>query len=66
MQFSQFGEIHLQFPIVYKVYFSFSYLLAAYICTTVCDRDRGAGVGRRAMPLALFAADAVSYGFPRP
>ena len=42
-QFSQFSEIHLQYPIVYKVYFSFSYLLAVYICTTVCDRDRGAG-----------------------
>ena len=65
-QFSQFGEIRLQFPIVYKVLSLFLYLLAVHMCTSVCARDRGAaGGGAGAIPL-LFAADAVSFGVPIP
>ena len=38
-QFSQFREIHsiLQFPIIYKVIFSFFVFISCiYICTTAC------------------------------
>ena len=45
-QFSQFGEIHLQFPhCLQGAFFIFSYFLAVYICTTACDRDHGTGRG---------------------
>ena len=49
-QFSQFGEIHLQFPhCLQSAFFMFSYLLAVYIHTTACDRDHGTrrGAGGR-------------------
>ena len=44
-QFSQFGEIRLRFPIVYKVLSLFLYLLAVYVCTSVCERNHGAAAG---------------------
>ena len=62
-QFSQFGEIHLQFPNVYKGFFYFLFLLAVYFCTTACDRDYGAGGDYNSYN---FTAIAVSYGVPRP
>ena len=42
-QFSQFGEIHLQFPNVYKVLFHFFVFISCTYMYYFCDRDRGAG-----------------------
>ena len=72
-QFSQFGEILLQFPIVYKVLSLFLYLLAVHMCTSVCARDRGAagGGGAGAIPPTFrrrcsFFRRSYTTGLPNP